>query len=289
MEQLSNRPPVGPDETPHTGWHEAFSQALEMELADYRDVLVFDSEVKLTSEPLRIDCVVIKKAKNVTIKKNIASHFKEWNLFEYKSPGDYVSVADFYKVYAYACLYASFNNVPVTGMTISFVESRHSPKLLGHLQKERGYTVAETFPGIYTVSGDIMPIQVIESRKLPAEENIWLKSLRDGLNYTERDRINTEIARQGKDAQIAAYLEVITKANPKILQEAFMSKKSSLTFEQALENVGLTAKWEARGRTEGEECKAFSIAQNMVNLGLPFETVVSATQLDPEKVKPLYQ
>jgi hypothetical protein len=170
-------------------------------------------------------------------------------------------------------------------MTISFVESRHSQKLLEHLQKERSYTVAENAGGIYTVSGDIMPIQVIESRKLPAEENVWLKSLRARLNHTERDRINTEMARQGKDARIAAYVHVIAKANPGIIQEIFMGKKSSLTFEQALENVGLTAKWEAKG----EEHKAFSIAQNMVHMGLPFETVVSATQLEPEKVKALYQ
>jgi hypothetical protein len=27
----------------------------------------------------------------------------------------------------------------------------------------------------------------------------------------------------------------------------------------------------------------------MINLGLPFETVVSTTQLDPDKVKALYQ
>jgi hypothetical protein len=289
MEQLSDRPLVGPDVPPHTRWHDAFAQALEMELADYRDALEFRSEVELTTGPLRIDCVVVKKAKDVEIKKNIAAIFKEWNIFEYKNPGDYVSVADFYKVYAYACLYASIEKVPITSMTISFVESRHSQKLLEHLQKDRGYTVAEKVPGIYTVSGDIMPIQVIESRRLPAEENVWLKSLRGRLNHTERDQIWTEIARQGKDARIAAYLEVIAKANPGIIQEIFMGKKSSLTFEQALENVGLTAKWEARGEARGEEHKAFSIAQNLVNLGLPLETVVSATQLDPEKVKALYQ
>jgi hypothetical protein len=64
--------------------------------------------------------------------------------------------------------------------------------------------------------------------------------------------------------------------------------KDTLTIEQVLENVGLTAKWEARGKAEGEEHKAFSIAQNLVNLGIPFETIVSATQLEPEKVKALY-
>jgi predicted transposase YdaD len=66
-------------------------------------------------------------------------------------------------------------------------------------------------------------------------------------------------------------------------------RKQKVTIEQVIENTGLGAKWEARGKAEGEERKAFSIAQNMVNMGLPFETVVSATQLEPEKVKALYR
>ena len=61
---------------------------------------------------------------------------------------------------------------------------------------------------------------------------------------------------------------------------------------QILEEVGLTAKWEARGEAKGEkrgeERKGLTIAQNMVNMGFPFETIVSATQLDPKKVKSLY-
>ena len=37
-----------------------------------------------------------------------------------------------------------------------------------------------------------------------------------------------------------------------------------------------------------EERKALDIARNLANLGISFETVVSATKLDPEKVKALY-
>jgi predicted transposase/invertase (TIGR01784 family) len=44
-----------------------------------------------------------------------------------------------------------------------------------------------------------------------------------------------------------------------------------------------------KGREEGREEESFSIAQNLVKLGLPIETVISATRLDPEKVKALYQ
>jgi hypothetical protein len=286
MKNLSDRPRVG-GTTGRIPWHPAFVEALQMELHDYRDVLEFHSEYQLTAEPLRIDCVVIRKAKDVEIRKNIAAIFREWNLFEYKSPGDYVSVADFYKVYGYACLYTSLKKVPITSLTVSFVESRHPKKLLRHLQNERGYTIAETAEGIYTVKGDILPMQIIDSRRLSADENLWLKSLRDDLDSLETTRIGEEITRQEKGVQIAAYLNVITKANSESIQEAMEmgQRKQKLTIEQVIENTGLGAKWEARGKAE----KAFSIAQNMVKLGLPFETVVSATQLEPEKVKALYR
>ena len=35
--------------------------------------------------------------------------------------------------------------------------------------------VDERSSGIYTVEGDILPIQIIDSRQLSADENLWLK------------------------------------------------------------------------------------------------------------------
>jgi predicted transposase YdaD len=63
----------------------------------------------------------------------------------------------------------------------------------------------------------------------------------------------------------------------------------ALTIEKVFEDVGWIDKWKARGESRGRAEGAFAIAQNMVNLGLPIETVISATQLDPEKIKALYQ
>jgi len=64
-------------DTTQIAWHPAFIEAIQLELEDYSDVLEFFPEYQLTSEPLRIDCVVIKKPKNVVIKKNIAAIFRE--------------------------------------------------------------------------------------------------------------------------------------------------------------------------------------------------------------------
>jgi hypothetical protein len=166
---------------PPLAWHPAFVQAFQLELAQYKDILEFIPEFQLTSEPLRIDLTVIKKLKNVPIEKNIAAIFRSDNLLEYKSPDDHVSIADFYKVYGYACFYASLNAVPITEITISFVESRKPQKLIKHLKEIRKYRVEERGAGIYVVEGDIMPIQIIDNRELSAGENLWLKGLGKGL------------------------------------------------------------------------------------------------------------
>jgi hypothetical protein len=260
-----------------------------MELREYQNVLEFYYQHHLTSEPLRIDCVVIKKTKDVEIKKNIAAIFRKWNIFEYKNPGDYVSIADFYKVYGYACLYTSFENIPISELTVSFVQSRYPRKLLKHLQDERGYTIAETVDGIYTVSGDILPMQSIDSRKLPAAENLWLKSLRDQLNSAEITQISEEITRQEKDAQITAYLNVIKETNTENLQEAIemSQRKQKLTFDQLCVNVGWAAKWEAKGKAEGHAEGKLEIARNLKKMGLPVSQIAEGTGLSTKAIQKL--
>jgi len=265
-------------------WHLAFFEALQMELQAYQDALTFDREHQLANGPLKIDCVVVKKAKNVVIKKNIAAIFRGWNLLEYKSPGGYVSVDDFYKVYGYACLYKSFERVPITSLTVSFVESRYPGKLFKHLENARHYKVEENSPGIYTVKGDIIPIQVIDSRRLSPDENLWLKSLSNRLDPLSVIQLNDEIIRLGKAAKVKAYVDVIAKANYHAVEEAMEMGKPAKSLEEVLERTGVTARAEAKGKAEG----ALEIARNLVSLGIPAETVISATGLDPEKVKAFY-
>src|SRR5215469_5296497 len=94
-----------------TSWHPAFAQAIEHELEECRDVLTFETEHQLTTEPLRIDVLIIKKKKNVVLKKNIAQIFRAFNVVEYKSPTDRANIADYHKTHCYSRLYASLNKV----------------------------------------------------------------------------------------------------------------------------------------------------------------------------------
>jgi hypothetical protein len=146
---------AGERDDAHTSWHPAFVEAIKLELDQYGDILEYTSEYQLTKEPLRIDVVIVKKRKNVPIKKNIAAMFRGHNLIEYKSPSDYISLEDFYKVYAYACLYVTVEpKAGEAGLTITFVGSRYPRKLAEHLEKVRHCAIEKTSAGVYSVKGD---------------------------------------------------------------------------------------------------------------------------------------
>jgi len=65
----------------------------------------------------------------------------------------------------------------ITDMTLTFVESHYPRDLLEHFEKVRNFTVEEYHPGIYNIKGDILPIQIIDNRKMSPDENVWLKNL----------------------------------------------------------------------------------------------------------------
>ena len=78
-----------------------------------------------------------------------------------------------------------------------------------------------------------------------------------------------------------------------------MSRTALPTLDEVLEEVGLTAIWEARGEArgeaigeargeaKGEERKALEIARNMLNSGFPVEQAAALSGLDVEKIRAL--
>jgi hypothetical protein len=268
-------------------WHPAFLQAMQQELGDYWDSLEFKYEYQLTSEPLRIDLLIIKKLRDMYIDKNIARIFKTDNLLEYKSPDDYLSVSDFLKVYAYANLYSAITpGVDLSEITLTFIESRHPRKLLRYLAEVRDYKVEETSQGIYQVSGDYIPIQVIESKRLPESENLWLKSLANDLEIHGMDVILKEGRKPGRRESIDAYLDVILRANPNTFLE--VRRMGYPTMEELLTEAGylpkLIERGMERGREQGKEQGKEIIARNLLKMGMPLTEIAQATELPVEKV-----
>jgi nitrogenase molybdenum-iron protein alpha/beta subunit len=62
----------------------------------------------------------------------------------------------------------------------------------------------------------------------------------------------TESGRQDKTTQIAAYMYAIVNANSIVMEETMKVKQKRKTFNQIVEEAGLTAEWEARGEARGE-------------------------------------
>ena len=196
-------------------WHGAFYEAIKLELIDYKDLLRFISEFQLSAEALRMDLLVIKKDADTKIEKNIGKIFRGHNIFEYKSETDYIAIDDFYKVCAYALLYKVFEKADLNDITITFSETRYPRDLIKHLRNERGYRVTEHFEGIYYVEGDLFPIQVIENKKLSAQDNIWLRNLRSNLNSEDINEIFKRFYEQGDKDGKNAYISKIIEANKK--------------------------------------------------------------------------
>jgi hypothetical protein len=262
----------------HTSWHPAFVEAIKLELDQYEDILEYTPEYQLTKEPLRIDVVIVKKRKNVPIKKNIAAIFRGHNLIEYKSPSDYMSLEDFYKVYAYACLYVTVEpKTAEADLTITFVGSRYPRKLVEHLEQFRHCAVEKSSPGVYTVKGDPVPMQIIDTRELPEEENIWLAKLDNRLDQTGARKIISEINRLDKAVQIGAYINALYNANFAVMEEVSKMSDITTTLNKTLENAGYVTRKMILAKAE--------IAQRALAQGIPLETVATITGLEIETVR----
>jgi hypothetical protein len=193
------------------------------------------------------------KEPGTVIDKNFAQAFRSVNIVEYKSPEDNVSAWDFYKVLGYAAQYACQNKIDMRDMTVTIVETRHPRELLKFFREDKDCAVTEDFPGIYRIAGYRIGIQIIETKKLALEDNLWLRGLNRGLNAETAVSI-IEASRGKYEPDIAAYLHAVLLTNAKILAEVSkMSKTEEAKFYEVMKEAGLTAKWEAIGEARGEK------------------------------------
>jgi predicted transposase/invertase (TIGR01784 family) len=99
------------------------------------------------------------------------------------------------------------------------------------------------------------------------------------LDAPRIDRITAEMARQDEAVPIKAYMDVITRANSAILEEAYNMSNSTVTLEEVLERTGITARAEARGEVKGKEEAKLEVAKKLLNKGLPVEDIAEVTGL----------
>ena len=71
-----------------TQWHPPFCASMQLELKEYKSILEYLMEYALSTKPLLIDLLVIKKLQGIEIENEIGCRFRSHNVIEYKSPDE---------------------------------------------------------------------------------------------------------------------------------------------------------------------------------------------------------
>ena len=162
-------------------WHPGFCSAMELEFLQYKGLLDFNREFPLSKEPLRIDLLMIKKIKDVVLDIDIGRLFKTYNIIEYKSPKDGLTIDDYIKTVGYAYLYkglgATVDAVPLSELTATIVRNTEPTELFKKIQSEGG-SVEEKYPGVYYITGVVaIPTQFILTSSLSKDFHVCLRVL----------------------------------------------------------------------------------------------------------------
>lgn len=205
-------------------WHPAFFAGIRIEFCKEESKMNFESEHQLGMKPMQIDVLIVKKNSKEPLEKNIGRIFRKHNIVEYKSPKDYLSIDDFYKVYGYACFYkadvSEVDSVKINEITLTFVCKGYPRKLVQHLIQERGFGMEEFDKGIYYIMGDIFPIQLIVTSRLSKENNFWLKNLTDDLSDADAVKeLAKEYQGHRENTLYRSVMNVIIKANEELFKE----------------------------------------------------------------------
>ena len=167
---------------PDKQWHPLFVTAVREALSDALPGQVdVQAEVALSSRPLDIDVLVVKKDKDARLSHPMAGVFRRYNVFEFKGPEDYLAPNDYYKGMALALLYKALKHeglLTLDDFTITFVSKRHPREFLKmvRLRKDLQLEDNSPVPGIHQIYGEGLPVQVLVLNGLTEPEDTYMFS-----------------------------------------------------------------------------------------------------------------
>ena len=215
-----------------------------------------------------MDVLIVKKKPGRKIDKNIGRIFKDHNVIEFKSETDTLNWQGYNKVLAYGLLYSAFHKVLISDITLTFCVTAYPRALLDYLQKERGLVIVSVEPGIYNIVGDIFTIQLLESKRLTAQENLFVHNLRSNLTAAEVSQV-ADAYRSLRDMnRKRTYFNTLLQANSKIFKEV---NNMYPTIEELYEMVMELPAWSKMLRRDSQkiaEEREKEIAQKLLARGL---------------------
>lgn len=246
-------------------WHPAFCAAARLEFSEDMDVLEFYSEYNLSRKPLQIDLLIVEKNKNIKLKNQIGHIFRQNNIIEYKCPGDAMSIDDFYKTVAYACMYKALGErvdvVKSDELTISMIREAYPARMVTTLKKQ-GIEIEKVYDGIYYLKNFFIPAQIVVTKELSPDLHNCLRVLSKNANKKDIEafvkNVESYIGKSEK-SDADAVLQVSMSANyelyEKVRRESIMCEALRRLMKDEIEETLEAAKKEAveAGRAEGLE------------------------------------
>ena len=207
-------------------WHPGFYGAAELEFISNKGDLEFQREFNLSKEPIRMDLLIIKKLSNVRTENEIGHIFRKFNVVEYKSNDDALSIDDYYKTVGYACLYKGLgetvDQIPANELTISIFRESY-PREMFEAMKNLGLEIKERYSGIYYISGKqaLFDTQVVVTKQLNRETHRTLRVLSKHVKEEDVRAFVEEaalISEPGDRNNVDAVLQVSVSANKEIYE-----------------------------------------------------------------------
>lgn len=273
-------------------WHPAFCSATEFELREYKEVLDFFPEYQLSKEPLLMDLLIIEKLKNIVIDNEIAEIFKRYNIVEYKSPDDGLTIDDFYKTIAYAALFKGLadkvDKYPACEITVSLFREKAPIKLFKML-KEAGMSVEESHKGIYQIKGNtLFPVQIVVTGTVNSNIHSALKMLTKNVKADDVKLFLSDAEKaENENNNVDSILQASISANEDVYEAIWRENPMCEALRRLMKDDLEAA--EAKGEVKGEAKKAIDTAKIMIEEREPVDKIQRYTQLTLDKLLELSQ
>jgi hypothetical protein len=164
---------------------------------------------------------------------------------------------------------------------------------LQYLADAHGSTIEKPSPGIYLVERNILPLQIVETKKLSASENIFLKALTNRLRASSLEAILEAKEKLDQAIRLDAYFNVVINENTEAFEEVQIMARKSPTLEEVLIRTGWAQEWKERciekGKEQATEQTKRKIALNLLQESMPIGKIATIAELPVEKVRELAQ
>ena len=173
---------------------------------------------------------------------------------------------------------------PIAEITVTFSLTVRPRQLFKHLKNERGLGLFSAGDGITYIEGDILPVQILESKRLPEDENLFIKGLQRGKNVDEVAKILKEYDNLiGLDMR-NVYIDRFIQANKDAFKEVVgMSEGLKKIWDEVAEEAG----WFAEREQAAAATTAREIAKQLLKFGDPVEKIAAVTKLPVDEIMEL--